>query len=149
MSESTQEIKTGVADEGQYMFQSPSINIITRDVLKLVNFYVRLGFRETYRYPKEETPTHVEVALDQFTIGISSVEAAVKDHGLNPNLGGRPVAITLWTDDTDRDYVRLTSEGAQSLSPPHTFYPNQYELRTAWIADPDGNPINLVHRHSK
>jgi lactoylglutathione lyase len=85
------------------------------------------------------------VTLDQVTIGISSVEAAVSDHGLTPDLGGRPIHIILWTDDTDRDYARLISEGAPSLSPPHTFHPNQYDLRTAWVADPDGNPINLVH----
>lgn len=130
------------------MIETPSINIFSRDVVRLADFYTRLGFRETYRYPKDGTPSHLEVTLDQFTIGISSVEAAIKDHGLNPNLAGRPISIILWTDDVDRDYARLTSEGAPSLSPPHTFYPNQYELRTAWIADPDGNPINLVHRAS-
>ena len=128
------------------MFQSPSINIMTREVVRLATFYERLGFRETYRTPKSGLPTHVEVTLDQFTIGISSVKAAISDHGLNPDLGGRPVAIVLWTDDTDRDYARLTAEGAPRLAPPHTFTPNQYSLRTAWIADPDGNPVQLVHR---
>jgi catechol 2,3-dioxygenase-like lactoylglutathione lyase family enzyme len=127
------------------MFQTPSINIFTRDVVRLADFYKRLGFRETYRTPMEGAPMHLEVMLDQFNIGVSSVEAATSDHGLNPNLGGRPVAIILWTDDTDRDYTRLISEGATSLSPPHTFRANQNELRTAWVADPDGNPINLAH----
>jgi len=128
------------------VFQTPSISIFSRDVLRLAAFYERLGFRETYRTPKKGTPTHLEVTLDNFTIGISSVEVAISDHGLNPDLRGRPIAIILWTDDTDRDYARLVSEGTPSLSPPHTFRPNQYGLRTAWVADPDGNPINLVHR---
>ena len=127
------------------MFQDPSVHILSRDVVRLVSFYERLGFRETYRLPKEGTPVHVEVTLDHFTIGISSVEAAISDHGLNPDLNGHPVGILLWTDDTDRDYARLTSEGAPSLSLPHTFHANQNELRSAWIADPDGNPINLAH----
>ncbi|HYB76370.1 MAG TPA: hypothetical protein VEC08_05380 [Nitrososphaerales archaeon] len=39
------------------------------------------------------------MTLDKFTIGISSVDAAVSHHGLNPNLGGRPISIILWTDD--------------------------------------------------
>lgn len=128
------------------MFQTPSINIFTRDVVRLVSFYERLGFRETYRFPKDVTPTHVEVTLDQFTIGISSVEAAITDHGLNPDLGGRPIAIILWTDDTDREYARLTAEGAPSLRRPQDFLS---DLRTAWIADPDGNPINIVQHHRK
>ena len=131
------------------MFQTPSINILTHDVVRLASFYERLGFRETYRIPNEGTPAHVEVTLDHFNLGISSVEAAVSDHGLNPNLGGRPVAIVLWTDDTDRDYALLTSEGATSLSPPHTFRATRNVLRTAWVADPDGNPINLAHLLSK
>lgn len=84
--------------------------------------------------------------MDQFTVGIASVEAAIADHGLKPNLGGRPIEIVLWTDDTDRDYERLTADGAPSLSPPHDFLSN---LRRAWVADPDGNPIQLAQHRSK
>jgi catechol 2,3-dioxygenase-like lactoylglutathione lyase family enzyme len=120
------------------------INIYSREVMQLVSFYEGLGFRETFRTPKKGTPVHVEVNLDRFTIGIASVDAAIADHGLSPNLGGRPIEIVLWTDDTDRDYARLTADGAPSLSPPHDFLAN---LRAAWVADPDGNPIQLVqHR---
>jgi len=126
------------------VFQDPSIDIYSQDAVRLAAFYERLGFRETYRTPSEGVPTHVEVTLDRFTIGISSVDVAISDHGWNPNLNGRSIGIVLWTDDTDRDYARLTAEGAPLLSAPHTFRPNQNELRTAWIADPDGNPITLV-----
>jgi glyoxylase I family protein len=71
------------------MFRSPAINIYSRDVLRLVSFYEGLGFRETFRTPKDGTPDHVEVSLDGFTIGIASVEASAADHGLSPDLGGR------------------------------------------------------------
>lgn len=131
------------------MFETPSINVFTRDVVRLAEFYERLGFRETFRTPKNGTPVHMEVTLDHFNIGISSVEVAISDHGLSPNLNGRPIGIILWTDDTDRDYARLIAEGAPALSPPHTFRANQNELRTAWVADPDGNPVNLAHLISK
>ena len=83
--------------------QSPAINIYSHEVIRHVRFYEGLGFRETFRTPKEGTPVHVEVVLDGFTIGIAAVEAAIADHGLNPNLGGRPVEIVLWTDDVNRD----------------------------------------------
>ncbi len=131
------------------MFRNPSMHILSRDIVRLANFYEGLGFRETYRTPKEGTPAHLEVTLDQFTIAISSVEVAISDHGLSPNINGRPIGIILWTDDTDRDYARLTAEGALSLSPPHTFHANRSELRSAWVADPDGNPINFAHLVSK
>jgi predicted enzyme related to lactoylglutathione lyase len=124
-------------------FRTPAINIYSDDVLRLLRFYASLGFLETFRTPEEGTPVHVEVTLDGFTIGFASVDAAIADHGLRPDLGGRPVEVVLWTDDTDRDYARLTAGGAPSLSPPHDFLAT---LRAAWVADPDGNPIQLVQR---
>jgi catechol 2,3-dioxygenase-like lactoylglutathione lyase family enzyme len=125
------------------VFSNPAINIYSRDVLRLVRFYEGLGFRETFRTPTEGTPVHVEVVLGGFTIGIASVDAAIADHGLNPNLAGRPVEVVLWTDDTDRDYARVTAEDAPSLSAPHDFLS---DLRLAWVADPDGNPIQLAQK---
>lgn len=125
------------------MFHEPSINIITKDVQRLQNFYEKLGFRETFRTPREGVPVHIEVTMENFTVGISAEQAAISDHGLQLNLGGNPVAIILWSDDTDGDYKRLTAEGAPSLSPPHTFLNN---LRAAYVADPDGNPINIVQK---
>lgn len=126
------------------MFRDPMINIYSHDVSRLVVFYERLGFEETFRTPSQGAPVHVEVSLDGLRIGIASVDAAVA-HGLRPDHGGRPVEIVLWTDDTDRDYARLSADGAQQLSPPHDFL--EGALRAAWVADPDGNPIQLVQRH--
>jgi catechol 2,3-dioxygenase-like lactoylglutathione lyase family enzyme len=128
------------------VFRSPAINVYSRDVVRLVTFYQGLGFREMFRTPKEGQPDHVEVVLDGFTIGIASVDSAIADHGLNPNLEGRPVEIVLWTDDTDRDHACLTADGAPSLSEPHDWLS---DLRLAWVADPDGNPIQLVQRRKR
>ena len=38
----------------------------------------------------------------------------------------------------------LTAHGARLLSPAHDFLDGA--LRAAWVADPDGNPIQLVQR---
>lgn len=131
--------------EATVFLRDPSINIYSHNVLRLVQFYQRLGFRETFRTPREGTPVHVEVTLDRFTIGIASVDAAVADHGLRPDLGGRAIEIVLETEDTDRDHARLVEHGAPSLSAPHDFLG---KYRIAWVADPDGNPIQLVQRRS-
>ncbi len=120
------------------------INIYSHDVMSLVSFYERLGFRETFRTPAQGTPAHIELSLDQFKVGVASVDAAIADHGLSPDLGGRPIEIVFWTDDVDRDFARLVADGIPSLSPPHDFLAGR--LRAAWIADPDGNPIQLVQR---
>ncbi len=125
------------------MFHHPAINVYTHNLMHLVDFYTNLGFRQTFRTPNTGTPIHVEVQLDGFTLGIASVAAAIADHGLNPQLGGRPIEIVLWSDDVDGDYARLTAAGAPPLSAPHDFLGF---LRAAWIADPDGNPIQLVQR---
>jgi predicted enzyme related to lactoylglutathione lyase len=136
---------TAKAKASSAKFDTPSIGLFTRDVGRLVRFYMGLGFRETYRNTEVGPPDHVEVKLDGLTIGISSVEAAVSTHGLNPNLGGRPVYILLWTHDADVAYSRMTAGGAVSLRPPQDFLSN---LRTAWVSDPDGNPINIAQRRS-
>jgi hypothetical protein len=77
------------------LFRNPGINIYSHDVTRLVAFYEGLGFRETFRTPNDSAPDHVEVTLDELTIGIASVDAARADHGLDPDLGGRPVEILL------------------------------------------------------
>jgi len=124
-------------------FLTPSVGLFTRDVVGLARFYEALGFAETYRYPREGAPDHIELRLDGLTLAISSVEAATRVHGLHPELGGRPAYVLVWTHDTDAAYARLTANGAPSVRPPEDFLSH---LRTAWVADPDGNPVNLVQR---
>lgn len=119
------------------------MGLFTSDVPRLAKFYESLGFVEEYRYPPEGEPEHIEAKLEGLTIAISSAEAAVKGHGLDPKMGGRPAYVLVWTDDVDAAYERLTAMGAPSLSKPHDFLKT---LRNAWVADPDGNPVNLAQR---
>ena len=125
------------------MFSDPMINVYSHDVPRLVKFYESAGFRETFRTPKQGALDHVEVRLDHFTLAISSVQAAIDHHGLHPDLGGRPIEIVLWSDDTDGDFARLTAGGAPVVSPPRDFLDT---FRVAWVEDPDGNPVQLVQR---
>jgi catechol 2,3-dioxygenase-like lactoylglutathione lyase family enzyme len=120
------------------------INIYSHDLERLGAFYQRLGFSESFRTPKQGEPAHIELTLGQFTIGLATVDSAISVHGLQPDLDGRPIELVFRTDNTDRDYERLTADGAPSLSAPHDFLAGR--LRSAWIADPDGNPIQLVQQ---
>jgi lactoylglutathione lyase len=86
-------------------FRNAMINIHSQDVARLAGFYERPGFRGTFRTPERGAPIHVELSLGQFKIGIASVDAAIAEHGLNPDLGGRPVEIVRWTYDTEHDYT--------------------------------------------
>jgi hypothetical protein len=123
-----------MSETAQITLRSPAINIYSHDVMRLVGFYERLGFRETFRTPEQGRPVHVELSLEQFKIGVASVNASIADHGLSPDLGGRSIELVFWTDDVDRLHARLTADGMPSLSRPHDFLGGR--LRAAWMADP-------------
>lgn len=125
-------------------FRAPMINLYSRDLPRAMAFYSELGFVETFRTPASGEPVHIELTLDGFTLGIATIEAAEQHHGLRSRGEGRWIEIVLWTDDTDAALNALVAKGALLLSPAHDFLDGK--LRAAWIADPDGNPVQLVQR---
>lgn len=125
-------------------FRSPMINLYSRDVPRAVAFYSVFGFVEAFRTPASGEPIHVELTLEGFRLGIATLDAARADHGLSPGGEGRWIEIVLWTDDTDAALRACVERGARMLSPAHEFLDGR--LRAAWIADPDGNPVQLVQR---
>jgi len=125
-------------------FRAPMINLYSRDLRRAAAFYSEMGFVETFRTPVSGEPVHVELKLDGFTLGIATIEAARDHHGLRPDGAGRWIEIVVWTDDTDAALSALVAKGAPLLSPAHDFLDGR--LRAAWIADPDGNPIQLAQR---
>jgi predicted enzyme related to lactoylglutathione lyase len=125
-------------------FKSPLINLYSCDLPRAIAFYSELGFVETFRTPASGEPSHIQLKLDGFSLGIATVAAAREHHGLRPEGEGRWIEIVLWTDDTDTAVNAFVAKGAPLLSPPHDFL--EGKLRAAWIADPDGNPIQLVQR---
>jgi catechol 2,3-dioxygenase-like lactoylglutathione lyase family enzyme len=120
------------------------INLYSRDLPRAAAFYKELGFVETFRTPEAGEPVHIELTMDGFTLGIATIDAAREHHGLRPEGEGRWIEIALWTDETDAAVGALVAKGAPLLSPAHDFLGG--ELRAAWVADPDGNPIQLVQR---
>lgn len=127
-------------------FGRPMINLYARDLARTAAFYSAFGFVETFRTPATGAPAHVELTLDGFRLGIATLEAARTHHGLSPRGDGRSIEIVLWTDDADAALRTLAEKGVPVLSPAHDFLDGK--LRAAWVADPDGNPIQLVQRKS-
>jgi predicted enzyme related to lactoylglutathione lyase len=120
------------------------INLYAHDLARTAAFYAGLGFVEAFRTPATGAPAHIELTLDGFRLGIAPLEAARAHHGLAPAGEGRWIEIVLWTDDVDAAVCHLAGQGAPVLSPAHDFLGGR--LRSAWIADPEGNPIQLVQR---
>jgi catechol 2,3-dioxygenase-like lactoylglutathione lyase family enzyme len=127
-------------------FGSPLVNLYVRDLDTSIRFYRELlGFRETFRSPLTGAPEHYEAHLGALTLGLSSLEALRRVHGLEGGGGPPREEVVLWCDDIDRAHASLVALGVPSLSGPHDF---AGVLRAAWLADPDGNPIQVVARRS-
>jgi catechol 2,3-dioxygenase-like lactoylglutathione lyase family enzyme len=136
-------LKNPYGNDEMPSFKKPMINLYSRDLAEAIAFYSALGFVETFRTPASGDPAHVELTLDGFKLGIATIAAARDHHGLQPG-DGRGIELVLWTDDTDAALSELTARGAPELASAHDFLDGR--LRAAWVADPDGNPIQLVQR---
>ena len=125
------------------VFHAPQIILFSTDVERAAVFYVGLGFVETFRVPAEGEPIHVDLELDGSKLGVASVDSTRNDHGLDPVAHGQRAAVILWTDDVDAAFEELTATGVPALAAPHEWLGR---LRIAWIADPDGHPVQLVQQ---
>lgn len=125
-------------------FRTPQVVLFSDDLPRTAAFYTGLGFTETFRVPVEGDPIHVDLVLDGYRIGIATADSTRDNHGLSPLSSGQRAAVVLWTDDVPAAYDALTAAGAPGLSPPHHWLDS---LLIAWVADPDGHPVQLVqHR---
>src|SRR6516164_8135411 len=70
--------------DGMPAYRAPMINLYARDLPRAAAFYAQLGFVGTCRTPATGQPSHVELTLDGFKLGIVTIEAARKHHGLRP-----------------------------------------------------------------
>jgi lactoylglutathione lyase len=128
------------------MFVSALVNLYTRDIEAGIRFYRDLlGFEETFRTPREGTPEHVEFRLDGFTVGLGTVEAARRVHGVQAAPGSPAMVLVVWTDDVDKAYSELVAAGVPTVQPPHD---TGNSNRNALLRDPDGNLVEIVAKRS-
>jgi lactoylglutathione lyase len=124
------------------MIADALVNLYTRDIEAAAHFYGDLlGLEETFRTPREGTPSHIEFRAGGFTLGLGTVEAAATVHGVEAEPGRPAMAVVFWTDDVDRDFARLVAAGAPAMIAPHDAGNGN---RNALLKDPDGNLVELV-----
>jgi lactoylglutathione lyase len=124
------------------MFISAFVNLYTNDIEAGIRFYRDLlGFVETFRTPTEGPPEHVEFKLNGFGLGLGTVEAARRVHGVDPSPGSPAMVIVVWTADVDRAFEQLVSAGTPVVQAPHDTGDNN---RNALVRDPDGNLVEIV-----
>jgi lactoylglutathione lyase len=128
------------------MFVSALVNLYTRDIEAGLRFYRDLlGFVETFRTSTEGVPSHVELSLNGFVLGLGSVEAARDVHGVEASPGSPAMVLVVWTEDVDAAYERLVAAGVPALQPPRNAGNNN---RNALLRDPDGNLVEIVAKVS-
>jgi lactoylglutathione lyase len=128
------------------MFESALVNLYTRDIEAGIGFYRDLlGFEETFRTPREGTPEHVELRLDGFTLGLGTVEAARRVHGVEATPGTPAMVLVVWANDVDQAFAKLTAAGVPAVQSPHDTGNNN---RNAQLRDPDGTLVEIVSKRS-
>jgi lactoylglutathione lyase len=122
------------------------VSLYTRDIDASVEFYRDvLGLRETFRTPTDGTPEHVEMTAGGFTVGLGTVEAAKRVHGVDSTPGAPAMVVVFWTEDVDTTYAKLVAAGAKKVTEPHDAGNSN---RNALVCDPDGNLVELVAKRS-
>ncbi len=128
------------------VFVTGFVNLYTRDIEAGLHFYRDLlGFAETFRAPAEGIPEHVELRLNEFMVGLGTVEAAMRVHGVEVEPGSPAMVLVVWTDNVDKACADLAAAGVPVLQPPHNTGNNN---RNALLRDPDGNLVEIVAKAS-
>jgi lactoylglutathione lyase len=78
-------------------------------------------------------------------VGLGTVEAAKRVHGIKAAPGSLAMVLVVWTDDVDRACANLAAAGVPVLQPPHSTGNNN---RNALLRDPDGNLVEIVAKAS-
>jgi lactoylglutathione lyase len=126
------------------MFRSALVNLYTNDIEVAVEFYRDLlGFSETFRTPETGVPEHVELRLDGFTLGLGTVDAAKRAHGVDASPGHPTMSLVVWADDVDSAYERLTAAGVPVEQPPHD---SGNGNRNALLRGPDSTLVEIVSK---
>jgi len=124
------------------MFATGFVNLYTADIEAGLRFYSDLlGFEETFRTPREGIPEHVELTLDGFDLGLGTVQAAKRVHGVDALPGSPAMVLVVWTDDVDTAFEQLKAAGVPVVQPPHD---SGNDNRNALLRDPDGNLVEIV-----
>lgn len=121
-------------------FLDALVTVYTSDMRRATDFYGRLlGLAETYRFPKEGEPEHIEFRVGESTVAVSS-PAGLRTHGMPPPTPGHPFEIGIRTADVNAAVAELRAAGVPIIKEPSL---NPAGVRYAYIADPDGNWISI------
>ncbi len=125
------------------MFTDVLTILFVADIERALGLY-RDVFRmtETYRFPRDGVPEHVELRLGGAVIGLSSPQGLVTE-GLPPATPGTPFEFAFGCDDTDAAFARLVAAGCAVVRAP---FNSAAGNRSAYVEDYDGNRISIYSK---
>jgi catechol 2,3-dioxygenase-like lactoylglutathione lyase family enzyme len=100
------------------------------------------GFEETYRFPREGPPEHVELKLGNALIGFADLKGQMT-HRLSPPVPGQMAEIAIQVSDADAAFERLEAAG---LIPLVALHDTPSGHRVGYLLDPDGHRIQIGAR---
>lgn len=114
--------------------------IYARDVIRVAEFYGRLGFEEHARLPEEGDPGFVGLRREDAELAIVTVESPRALIGLD--VGTEPrFELFVYVRDVDQEVGELRDAGHAILRDPEDM---EWGERVAYVADPEGNPVALA-----
>lgn len=123
------------------MFTELMPNLYCQDLQASVKFYRDLlGLQQTYQFPPDGTPEHIELKIGGAYLAISSLEALENSHLPPASHNAQPFELAIRAQNTDEAVARLRVAGVPVLIEPHVSVNGQ---RIAYVLDPDGNRIHL------
>lgn len=114
--------------------------IYAHDVQPMVDFYEELGFSISFRMPEEGEAGYVTMGRDESELAIVDAEWPTHQTGLPMGTDPR-FEMFVYVEDLDETVDALRGRGTPVISEP-TDQP--WGERTAYVADPEGNPVSLA-----
>jgi catechol 2,3-dioxygenase-like lactoylglutathione lyase family enzyme len=116
------------------------IALRTSDLDRSLEFYAKLGIRETFRLNHDDGTlmlVYLHIGQDRFLELFPGGEAADQATAFS----GRFMHLCLRSSDLKADVARLEAQGVTIEVRPQLGLDNNWQ---AWVIDPDGNQIELM-----
>lgn len=113
--------------------------IVVEDLELSVAFYtVKLGLRLKHR---SDDYAQIEAGATRLGLFTRTAMAKTIDRAIEPHAGGHQFELGFFVEDCDQAFAELRDTGVTIVTPPRS---RSWGQRTAYVADPDGNLIELV-----
>lgn len=123
------------------MFSQTLPLFYTADMGAALAFYLGiLGGTQSFQFPAEGEPEHVEFRLGDITVAVTKREAVTEMGMLAPS-AGHPLELVLVCASVDRTVEHLRSAGVPIVMEPIDHVAGH---RRAYVSDPDGNWIAIT-----